>query len=167
MREYSVAIVGATGLVGQECIKVLEQRQFPVKTISLLASDRSAGKKAFFNHEEVEIKETTADSFEGVDFAFFAIDTGISKHFAPIAVQAGAVVIDKSNAFRSDPAVPLVVPEVNMEDVRWHKGIIASPNYSTIQMVVALYPLHKANPIKRVVVDTYQSVSGTGSAAMG
>jgi len=166
MKGYNVAIVGATGLVGQECIKVLEQRKFPVKNISLLASDRSAGKKTFFNHNEVEIKETTPEAFEGVDIAFFAIDTGISKHFAPIAVQAGAVVIDKSNAFRSDPSVPLVVPEVNMDDVRWHKGIIASPNCSTIQMVVALSPLHKANPIKRVVVDTYQSVSGTGSAAI-
>lgn len=166
MKGYNVAVVGATGLVGQETLKVLEQRKFPVKNISLLASDRSAGKKAFFNHSEVEIKETTADAFQGVDIAFFAIDTGISKHFAPIAVQSGTVVIDKSNAFRTDPSVPLVVPEVNMDDVRWHKGIIASPNCSTIQMVVALNPLHKANAIKRVVVDTYQSVSGTGSAAM-
>ena len=166
MKGYNVAIVGATGLVGQECIKVLEQRNFPVESISLLASDRSAGKKIFVNHKEVDVKETTAESFQGVDIAFFAIDTGISRHFAPIAVQAGAVVIDKSNAFRDNPAVPLVVPEVNVEDIRWHKGIVASPNCSTIQMVVALHPLHKANPIKRVVVDTYQSVSGTGSAAI-
>lgn len=166
MKGYHVAIVGATGLVGQECIKVLEQRKFPMSSISLLASDRSAGKKVFVNHDEVEVGETTPESFEGVDIAFFAIDTAISKHFAPIAVQAGAVVIDKSNAYRSDPAVPLVVPEVNVEDIRWHKGIVASPNCSTIQMVVAINPLHKVNPIKRIVVDTYQSVSGTGSAAI-
>lgn len=166
MKGYKVAIVGATGLVGQECIKVLEQRKFPLESISLLASDRSAGKKVFVNHEEVRVKETTPESFAGVDIAFFAVETGISKYFAPLAVQAGAVVIDKSNAFRADPAVPLIVPEVNGADMRWHKGILASPNCSTIQMVVALYPLHKANPIKRVVADTYQSVSGTGSAAI-
>ncbi|OGO23939.1 MAG: aspartate-semialdehyde dehydrogenase [Chloroflexi bacterium RBG_16_51_9] len=166
MKGYNVAIVGATGLVGQECIKVLEQRKFPMESVSLLASDRSAGKKLFVNHKEVEVKETSHESFDGVDIAFFAVETGISKHFAPIAVNSGAVVIDKSNAFRTDPAVPLVVPEVNVEDIRLHKGIIASPNCSTIQMVVALYPLHKANPIKRIVVDTYQSVSGTGSAAI-
>ena len=166
MKGYNVAIVGATGSVGQECIKVLEQRKFPVESVSLLASDRSAGKKLFFNHEEVEVKETSHESFEGVDIAFFAVETGISRHFAPLAVHSGAVVIDKSNAFRSDPAVPLVVPEVNVEDIRWHKGIIASPNCSTIQMVVALNPLHKVNPIKRIIVDTYQSVSGTSSAAI-
>jgi aspartate-semialdehyde dehydrogenase len=166
MKGYNVAIVGATGLVGQECIKVLEQRKFPTESISLLASDRSAGKKMFVNHEEVEVRETTPESFEGVDIAFFAVESGISHHFAPLAVKAGAVVIDKSNAYRSDPAVPLVVPEVNVEDIRWHKGIVASPNCSTIQMVVAIHPLHKVNPIKRIVVDTYQSVSGTGSAAI-
>ncbi len=166
MKEYRVAVVGATGLVGQECIKILEQRNFPVKSITLLASDRSAGKKVYFNHQEIEVKETSHEAFQGVDIAFFAVDSPISKHFAPIAVQAGAVVIDKSNAYRSDPAVPLVVPEVNAEDIRLHKGIIASPNCSTIQMVVAISPLHKVNPIKRIVVDTYQSVSGTGSAAM-
>ncbi|MBI2850891.1 MAG: aspartate-semialdehyde dehydrogenase [Chloroflexi bacterium] len=166
MKGYKVAVMGATGLVGQEVIKILVQRKFPVESISLLASDRSAGKKAFFNHDEVEVKETTPESFEGMDIVFSAVETGISKRFAPIAVQAGALVIDKSNAFRTDPAVPLVVPEVNGQDIRWHKGIIASPNCSTIQMVVALNPLHKANPIKRIVVDTYQSVSGTGSAAI-
>ncbi|MBI4267619.1 MAG: aspartate-semialdehyde dehydrogenase [Chloroflexi bacterium] len=166
MRAYRVAIVGATGLVGQECIKVLEQRKFPVESISLLASDRSAGKKMFVNHREIEVKETTPESFDGIDIAFFAIESGVSRHFAPIAVQADAVVVDKSNAYRADPAVPLVVPEVNAEDMKWHKGIIASPNCSTIQMVVALQPLHKVNPIKRIVVDTYQAVSGTGSAAM-
>ncbi len=166
MKGYNVAIVGATGLVGQECIKVLEQRKFPMQSISLLASDRSAGKKMFVNHEEVDVKETAHDAFDGVDIAFFAVDSPISKHFAPLAVHSGTVVIDKSNAYRGDPAVPLVVPEVNVGDIRWHKGIIASPNCSTIQMVVAISPLHKVNPIKRIVVDTYQSVSGTGSAAI-
>ncbi len=166
MKKYCVAVVGATGLVGQECIKVLEQRNFPIESIRLFASDRSAGKKMFVNHQEVEVKETTAESFEGVHIAFFATDTGVSRYFAPIAVQSGTVVIDKSAAFRIDPAVPLVIPEVNAEDIKWNKGIIASPNCSTIQMVVALNPLHKVNPIKRIVVDTYQSVSGTGTAAI-
>jgi aspartate-semialdehyde dehydrogenase len=166
MKGYKVAVMGATGLVGQECIKILEQRKFPVESISLLASDRSAGKKVFFNHDEFEVKETTPKSFDGIDIVFSAVETGIAKHFAPIAVQAGAVVIDKSNAFRTDPSVPLVVPEVNMEDCRSHKGVIASPNCSTIQMVVALNPLHRVNHIRRVIVDTYQSVSGTGSAAI-
>jgi len=165
MKEYRVAIVGATGLIGQECIKVLEQRNFPMESVSLLASDRSAGKRMFVAHRELEVRETVPESFEGVDIVFFAIDTAISRYFAPIAVQAGAVVIDKSNAFRSDPTVPLVVPEVNVEDIQWHKGIVASPNCSTIQMVVALYPLHKVNPIKRIVADTYQSVSGIGGSA--
>jgi aspartate-semialdehyde dehydrogenase len=166
MNGYKVAIVGATGLVGGETIKVLEQRKFPVSSVILLASDRSAGKRMFVNHKEIEVKEATSASFEGVDFAFFAIDTAISKHLAPSAVQAGATVIDKSNAWRNDPAVPLVVPEVNGDDIRWHKGIVASPNCSTIQMVVAINQIHKVNPIKRIVVDTYQSVSGTGSAAI-
>jgi aspartate-semialdehyde dehydrogenase len=166
MNGYKVAIAGATGLVGGETIKILEQRKFPMKSVVLLASDRSAGKKLFVNHQEIEVKEATPESFEGVDFAFFAIDTPISKHLAPAAVRAGATVIDKSNAWRSDPAVPLVVPEVNGDDIRWHKGIVASPNCSTIQMVVAINQIHRVNPIKRIVVDTYQSVSGTGSAAI-
>ncbi|MBI4188072.1 MAG: aspartate-semialdehyde dehydrogenase [Chloroflexi bacterium] len=166
MKRYNVAIAGATGMVGQECIKVLEQRKFPMESVILLASDRSAGKKLFVNHQEVEVKEATPEAFQGVDIAFFAIDAGVSRHFAPIAVQGGTVVIDKSSAYRADPAVPLVVPEVNADDLKWHKGIIASPNCSTIQMVVALQPLHKVNPIKRIVVDTYQAVSGSGSAAV-
>jgi len=166
MKEYKVAIVGATGLVGQEFIKVLEQRQFPMESISLLASDRSAGKKLFVNHQEIEVLETSPDSFQEIDIALFSAGTEVSKHFSPIAAQAGAVVIDNSAAFRMSPSVPLVVPEVNPEDIDWHNGIIANPNCSTIQMVVTLHPLHKVNPIKRVVVDTYQSVSGTGSSAV-
>jgi aspartate-semialdehyde dehydrogenase len=166
MNGYRVAIVGATGLVGQEFIKVLEQRNFPVSSIQLFASDRSAGKKLFFAHEEYEVKETNQDSFRDVDIALFSAGADISRYFSPIAARSGAAVIDNSSAFRMDSAVPLVVPEVNADDIRLHKGIIANPNCSTIQMVVALYPLHKVNPIKRIVVTTFQSVSGTGSAAV-
>ncbi len=166
MREYRVAIVGATGLVGQEFIKVLVQRSFPMASIQLLASDRSAGKKLFVNHQEIEVKETTSEAFKGVDIALFSAGAEVSRHFSPIAAQVGAVVIDNSAQFRMVPSVPLVVPEVNPEDIALHKGIIANPNCSTIQMVVALYPLHKVNPIRRIVVDTYQAVSGTGLAAV-
>ena len=166
MKGCRMAIVGATGLVGQEFIKVLEQRNFPMESIDLLASDRSAGKKLFVSHQEVEVKETIPESFQGIDIALFSAGAEVSRYFSPIAAQSGAVVIDNSAAFRMSPRVPLVVPEVNPEDIKWHKGIIANPNCSTIQMVVALWPLHKANPIKRIVVDTYQSVSGTGLAAV-
>ena len=166
MTGYRVAIVGATGLVGQEFIRVLEQRDFPMTSVELLASDRSAGKKLLVDNREVEVKETTSESFEGIDIALFSAGAEISRYFSPMAAKSGAVVIDNSSAFRMVPTVPLVVPEVNPEDIRWHKGIIANPNCSTIQMVVALYPLHRVNPIKRVIVDTYQAVSGTGSAAV-
>ncbi len=166
MNDYNVAIVGATGLVGHEFIKVLEQRNFPMASVHLFASDRSAGRKMTVANKEHEVKETAADSFKGIDIALFSAGAEISRHFSPIAAQAGAVVVDNSAAFRMEPDIPLVVPEVNPEDIKWHKGIIANPNCSTIQMVVALYPLHKVNPIKRIVVDTYQSVSGTGSAAI-
>jgi len=163
---YQVAIVGATGLVGQEFIKILEQRNFPVDSISFLASDRSAGRKLPWWGEDIEVKETSRESFEGIDIALFSAGADISRYFSPIAAQSGTVVVDNSSAFRMEPTVPLVVPEVNPEDIKWHEGIIANPNCSTIQMVVALYPLHKVNPIKRIIVDTYQSVSGTGSAAV-
>ncbi len=166
MNGYKVAIVGATGLVGQEFIKVLGQRKFPVASIHLLASDRSAGNKIFVNHEEVEVKETTPESFKGIDIALFSAGAEVSRYFSPIAAQSGAVVVDNSAAFRMVPAVPLVIPEVNPEDIKGHKGIIANPNCSTIQVVVALYPLHKVNPIRRLIADTYQAVSGTGSAAV-
>jgi len=166
MKGYRVAIVGATGLVGQEFIKVLEQRNFPMDSISLLASDRSAGKKLFFAHQEIEVKETVPESFKEIDIALFSAGTETSRYFSPIAAQTGVVVVDNSSAFRMAPTVPLVVPEVNPEDIKWHKGIIANPNCSTIQMVVAIYPLHKVNPIRRIIVDTYQAVSGTGSAAV-
>jgi aspartate-semialdehyde dehydrogenase len=166
MKRFKVAIVGATGLVGQEFIKVLEQRDFPMQSIELLASDRSAGKKLFVNHRETVVNETTPASFKDVDIALFSAGAEISRYFSPIAAQTGAVVVDNSAAFRMDPKVPLVVPEVNPEDIQWHKGIIANPNCSTIQLVVALHPLYKVNPIKRIVAVTYQAVSGTGSAAV-
>ena len=166
MKGYKVAIVGATGLVGQEFIKILEQRDFPMDSIRLLASDRSAGKKLFVTHREIEVEETVPESFKDIDIALFSAGAEISRYFSPIAAESGAVVIDNSSAFRMERNVPLVVPEVNPEDIKRHNGIIANPNCSTIQMVVALYPLHKVNPIKRIIVDTYQSVSGTGSAAV-
>jgi aspartate-semialdehyde dehydrogenase len=166
VKSFNVAIVGATGLVGQEFIKVLEQRHFPMASIQLYASDRSHGRKLKVNHQEVEVKETTEGSFQGIDIALFSAGAEISRHFSPIAAKAGAAVVDNSAAFRMEPDVPLVVPEVNPEDIKNHHGIIANPNCSTIQMVVALYPLHKVNPIKRFTVSTYQSVSGTGAAAM-
>lgn len=163
---YNVAIVGATGMVGQEFIKILLQRNFPIASIQLYASDRSAGRKVFVGHQAIVVKETGNDSFENIDIALFSAGAEISKHFAPIAVRSGTLVIDNSAAWRMDQRVPLVVPEINVEDIRKHRGIIANPNCSTIQMVVALYPLHKVNPIKRITVATYQAVSGTGLAAV-
>jgi len=166
VKGYRVAIVGATGLVGQEFIKVLEQRNFPMDSIQLLASDRSAGRKLFVAHQELEVKETVPESFNDIDIALFSAGAEVSRYFSPIAAESGAVVVDNSSAFRMDPNVPLVVPEINPKDIRQHKGIIANPNCSTIQTVMALYPLHKVNPIKRIIVTTFQSVSGTGSAAV-
>ena len=166
MNNYNVAIVGATGLVGREFIKVLLQRDFPLNEVRMLASDRSAGRKMMVGDRELEVGETAAGCFEGMDIALFSAGAEISRHFSPMAVLEGAVVVDNSAAWRMDPKVPLVVPEINPEDIAWHNGIIANPNCSTTQMVVALYPLHRVNPIKRVIVDTYQSVSGTGSSAV-
>jgi aspartate-semialdehyde dehydrogenase len=165
VKEYKVAIVGATGLVGHEFIKILVERSFPMSSIRLLASGRSAGRKLLVNNQEIEVEETAHDSFRGVDIALFSAGAEQSHYFSPIAAREGTVVVDNSSAFRMDKTVPLVVPEVNPEDIKKHKGIIANPNCSTIQMVVALYPLHRVNPIKRIIVDTYQAVSGTGTAA--
>ncbi len=165
MREYHVAIVGATGLVGQEFIRILLQRDFPMSSLHLLASERSAGKRMRVGDREIEVEETTPESFEGVEIALCSAGAENSLHFSPIAAKKGAVVVDNSTAFRMDEAVPLLVPEINPDDIRFHKGIIANPNCSTIQMVMALNPLHKINPIKRVIADTYQSVSGTGGVA--
>ena len=163
---YTVAVVGATGAVGAEMIEVLEERKFPVGELRLLASSRSAGGTVSFHDRDVAIKELRKDSFEGVDIALFSAGADISREFAPIAAKAGAVVIDNSAAWRMDKDVPLVVPEVNRADIGKHKGIIANPNCSTIQMVVALKPLHDAARIRRVVVTSFLSVSGTGKEAM-
>lgn len=161
MKKVNVAIVGATGAVGQELMRGLEERNFPLNELRLLASSRSKGKKLLFRGKELVVDECTADSFENIDIVLFAGGSQ-SKDFALDAVRAGAVVIDNSSAFRMDPEVPLVVPEVNPEDVDWHKGLIANPNCSTIQMVVALKPIHDAAKIKRIIVSTYQAVSGAG-----
>jgi aspartate-semialdehyde dehydrogenase len=161
-----VAVVGATGAVGTEMIEVLEERKFPVTRLVPLASTRSAGGTVIFEGNEVPIEVLTKDSFAGVDIALFSAGAELSREFAPIAVKAGAVVIDNSAAWRMTPEVPLVVPEVNAHDIQRHKGIIANPNCSTIQMVVALKPLHDQAKIKRIVVTTFQSVSGTGKDAM-
>lgn len=166
MAGVNVAVVGATGAVGNEMIKVLEQRSFPVNELRLLASERSAGKEAVFNGQQIAVLELTKDSFSGIDIALFSAGASISHGFAPSAVRAGAVVVDNSSAFRMDANVPLVVPEVNPNDAFKHQGIIANPNCSTIQMVVVLKPIHNAARIKRVVVSTYQSVSGTGKNAI-
>jgi aspartate-semialdehyde dehydrogenase len=163
---YTVAVVGATGAVGTEMIDILEERKFPVGELRPLASARSAGERVSFHDQELVVRELTKDSFEGVDIALFSAGADISREFAPIAAKAGAVVIDNSAAWRMDKNVPLVVPEVNRADIAKHKGIIANPNCSTIQMVVALKPLHDAARITRVVVTTFQSVSGTGKEAM-
>jgi len=165
LKKYNIAIVGAPGAVGQELIKRLEERNFPVGTLKLCATERSAGKIMQFKGQPYEVEATTPDSFNGIDIALFA-GGAASKEFGPAAVERGAVVIDNSSNYRLDPAVPLVVPEVNPEDVKWHKGIIANPNCSTIQMVVALKPIHDAARIKRVVVSTYQAVSGAGLAGI-
>ncbi|WP_407370448.1 aspartate-semialdehyde dehydrogenase [Carnobacterium sp.] len=166
MNGYTIAVVGATGAVGTKMIQMLEQATFPINKVKLLASKRSAGKKALFNGKEIEIQETTADSFENVDIALFSAGGSISKQFAPEAVKRGAVVIDNTSAYRMDAEVPLVVPEVNEEEIRSHKGIIANPNCSTIQMMVALEPIRKQYGLDRVIVSTYQAVSGAGVSAV-
>ena len=166
MKTYSVAVVGATGLVGRTITRVLELRKFPVGSLRLLASQRSAGKKLTFGGCEHEVQALAADSFRGVEIALFSAGAAVSREFAPHAVRAGTVVIDNSSAFRMEPEVPLVVPEVNRAMIFRHKGIIANPNCSTIQMVVALKPLHDRWKITRVVVSTYQSVTGAGQRGL-
>lgn len=163
---YNVAVVGATGAVGEEMRETLEQRDFPVDNLRLLASERSEGKTLEFRGREYKVERLTPNSFQGIDIALFSAGGGRSLEFAPHAVAAGAVVVDNSSAFRMDPKVPLVVPEVNAHALRHHNGIIANPNCSTIQMVVPLKPIHDHARIRRIVVSTYQSVSGTGQKAM-
>ena len=161
-----IAVAGATGVVGQQMLRTLEDRDFPIASIKLLASQRSVGKKLTFKGEELAVELLDENAFNGCDIALFSAGGGTSKTFAPHSADAGCVVVDNSSAWRMDPEVPLVVPEVNPGDIQKHKGIIANPNCSTIQMVVVLKPLHDAATIKRVVVSTYQAVSGAGSAAL-
>lgn len=164
--KYVVAVVGATGAVGNEMIDTLEERNFPVEKLRLFASERSEGKTLQFEGSEIPVEALNEDSFKGIDIALFSAGAERSKIWAPIAAKSGCVVVDNSSEWRMDPAVPLVVPEVNPHDLKWHKGIIANPNCSTIQMVVVLKPIHDAAKIKRVVVTTFQAVSGTGKKAM-
>jgi aspartate-semialdehyde dehydrogenase len=163
---FRVAIAGATGAVGREFVRCLEERRFPLSDLRLLASGRSRGRKIAFKGSEIEVEELCEDSFRGVDIAFFSAGGSISKKFAPAAVEAGAVVVDNSSAFRMDPTAPLVVPEINPEAIATHQGIIANPNCSTIIAIVPLWPIHRRNPIRRVIAATYQAASGGGAAAM-
>ena len=166
LNHLTIAVVGATGAVGAEFLKIVEQRHPQLHSLKLLASSRSAGTKLTVNGKEFTVEESTEDSFKDVDIAFISASTEASRHWAPIAVAAGAVVIDDSSAFRMQDDVPLVVPEVNGVDVTWHKGIIAIPNCSTTPLVMVAHPIHRVNPIKRIIADTYQSVSGAGGAAV-
>lgn len=166
MKLFNVAIVGATGMVGRTMVKVLEERKFPVNRLTLLASEHSLGKEISFNGIQVPVQKLGPEKFRQVEYALFSAGATISQEFAPVAVDAGAVVIDNSSAFRMDPRVPLIVPEVNRKQLFKHKGIIANPNCSTIQLVLVLKPLHEQFRIKRVVVSTYQSVTGAGQHAV-
>jgi aspartate-semialdehyde dehydrogenase len=165
-REWNVAVVGATGAVGNQMIRCLEERNFPVKNLKLLASARSLGKTLPFKGREIPVEELKEDSFQGIEIALFSAGASTSLKFAPLAARAGSVVIDNSSAFRMDPEIPLVVPECNPQRILKGPGIIANPNCSTIQMVVALKPIHDRARIKRIIVSTYQAVSGTGQKAV-
>ncbi len=165
-KSYDIAVVGATGAVGAELLDVLKRRAFPVGKLRLLASARSAGKTMRFRDEEICVQELRDDSFAGVDLAFFSAGGEISRRFAPIAVAAGAVVVDNSSTFRMNPDVPLVIPEINAVDAREHRGIIANPNCTTAVSLMALYPLHVAFGVRRVFASSYQAVSGSGSRAI-
>lgn len=161
-----VAIVGATGAVGVELLHCLEQRRFPLSQLRLFASARSAGKTMTFRGKPLKVEELTEQSFEGVDIALFSAGSGTSKRFGPAAVKAGTVIVDNSSAFRMDPAVPLVVPEINADALEGHKGIIANPNCSAIISITPLWPIHQRNRIRRMIISTYQAASGAGAAAM-
>ncbi|MBP3305803.1 MAG: aspartate-semialdehyde dehydrogenase, partial [Oscillospiraceae bacterium] len=163
MKTYTVAVLGATGAVGQEMIKVLQERNFPVGKLIPLASERSAGKTLKFRGEDVTIRLACDEAFEGVDIVLGAAENDIAKKFAPAIVKAGAVFVDNSSAFRLDPKVPLIVPEVNPEDVKWHSGIISNPNCSTIITVTAVNALNAIAPIRSMTASTYQAVSGAGA----
>ncbi len=165
-RKPHVAVIGATGAVGIEMIKTLEKRSFPVGKLTLLASARSSGKKLKFRGEDHTVKELTKYAFSGIDIALFSAGGSISKEYAPVAATAGCVVVDNSSAFRMDDKVPLVIPEINAADVKWHRGIIANPNCTTAVTLMALYPLHQAFNVKRIFASSYQAVSGTGAKAI-
>ncbi|HEX5400202.1 MAG TPA: aspartate-semialdehyde dehydrogenase [Verrucomicrobiae bacterium] len=165
-RNPHVAVVGATGAVGIEMIQTLERRNFPAGKLTLLASARSTGRKLKFRGQDITVQELTKDAFKGIDIALFSAGGSISKEFAPIAARAGCVVVDNSSAFRMDPEVPLVIPEINASDVKSHKGIIANPNCTTAVALMALFPLHKAFTVKRIFASSYQAVSGTGAKAI-
>lgn len=162
MKKYNIAIIGATGAVGGRFLSILEEREFPIKNLCLLASERSKGKELVFKGKNYPVRKLSHDSFKDIDIVLSSAGASRSKEFLPSAVKAGAVSVDNTSAYRMDPDVPLVVPEVNPHAIKKHKGIIANPNCSTIQMVVALWPLHKVAKIRRIVVSTYQSVSGAG-----
>jgi len=166
-KQYNVAVVGATGVVGREFLKIVAERRFPLKGLKLLATERSAGTRLAFGEGEIEVEATGHDSFRGADFVFISASGAASREYAPLARDAGAIVIDDSSVWRQEPDVPLVIPEVNADDVEGHKGILAIPNCSTTPLVLCLAPLHRLNRVTRVIADTYQSVSGTGSAAVG
>ncbi|RJS62235.1 aspartate-semialdehyde dehydrogenase [Bacillus sp. PK3_68] len=163
---FHIALVGATGAVGQQMLQTLEEREFPIRKLTLLSSARSAGKAILYKGEEVIVQEAKPENFEGVDIALFSAGGSISKQLAPEAVKRGAIVVDNTSAYRMDEDVPLVVPEVNKEDLRKHNGIIANPNCSTIQMVAALEPIRQSYGLKKVIVSTYQAVSGAGAKAI-
>ena len=165
-KEYNVAIAGVTGAVGRVFLSILEQRKFPIKNLIPLASQRSVGKSVSFAGEEIKVRELGKDSFKDVDIALFSAGASRSKEYAKYAVESGAVVVDNSSAFRLDDDVPLIVPEVNRKDIDGHKGIIANPNCTTIIMVVAVKPVYDISPVKRIVVSTYQSVSGAGASGI-
>ncbi len=164
--KYNVAVMGATGAVGQEMLLILEQRDFPLDRLVLLASKRSAGSTMKFKGRDLLVEELKEDSFKDIDIVLASAGGAVSKHFAPFAVKAGAVVVDNTSAYRMDPKVPLVVPEINPADIQKHQGIIANPNCSTIIMLVPIHPIHKINHIKRIIVSTYQAASGAGAKAM-
>jgi aspartate-semialdehyde dehydrogenase len=166
MKSYHIAIAGATGAVGSEFLRVLERRCFPVASIRLLSSSRSAGKSLRFSGESIAVEELTGRSFDKIDIAFFSAGSDVAKKYAPLAREAGAIVIDNSTAFRMDADVPLVIPEINAGDVRDHRGIIANPNCTAAVALMAIYPLHRAFGVRRVIAASYQAVSGTGARAI-
>jgi len=166
MKPLKVAILGSTGAVGQELLKLLDERKFPLAELKLLASKKSAGKKEVFRGKSLIVEEASPESFTGLDLVLSSAGGTISKELAPHAVKAGALVVDNTSAYRMDPSVPLVVPEINPEQIQKHKGIIANPNCSTIIMLMPVFPLHRLSRVKRIVVSTYQAVSGAGQKAM-